>query len=269
MCCAFQVLTEVSKYDIAVLRTFQALAAGLFARPAEMSDAHARHIHLCNNCLSSITGHHQAKGLTDDEVNFNMDKTHTASGLISVGQTPSFVRGLRDFAELGLDDRLDKHSEAEDDAESVTSRSNASSEASFADVSSVESGHRGRSGHVNEKSASNMSKAYRKTKKTIVDKGQLSSESEDEAVDKPRKSETQSSKQTNVPKKETESSVRARGEAAVRFNVQDTADVNTKGEVPKAQMERSPTKDSLFSAQTRSSVSIPLAEEGESVAQAT
>ena len=230
----------------------------MFARPAEISDEHARHVHLCNNCLSTIAGH-QTKSLPDD-LHFNVDKAHAASGFMSIGQTPSFVRGLRDFADLGLEDTSVK--QPEDDAVSVTSRntaSDASSEASFADVSSVESGHCGRLDNVTERAAS-VSKTFKKTRKTAAKKDEMSSDSEDEA-EKLAKSPTQSSKK-NIPNKETENPVRARGGTAVRFNVQEDAEVvNTEGGVPKAQMERSLTKESLFTQ--GSSVSIPLAEEGE------
>ena len=265
MCCAFQVLTEVSKQEIGVLRTFQALAAGMFTRPAEISEAHARHIHLCNNCLSTITGHqsYNVKGFPDDDLNFNQEKIATASGLISMGQTPSFVRGLRDFADLGLKDNEVRY--PEDDAESVASRdtgSDASSEASFADVSSVESGRRGRSGDVNERSGSSVSKTYKKTRRTVARKDELSSDSEDE-IEKPSKTETKPLKQTDTVKKDVEKSVRGRAGTGVRFNVQEPDDVNAEGGVPRAQMERSLTKDSLNSAHTRgSSVTIPLGDEG-------
>ena len=230
----------------------------MFARPAEISDEHARHVHLCNNCLSTIAGH-QTKSLPDD-LHLNVDKAHTASGFMSIGQTPSFVRGLRDFADLGLEDTSVK--QPEDDAVSVTSRntaSDASSEASFADVSSVESGHRGRLDNVMER-ATSVSKTFKKTRKTAAKKDEMSSDSEDDA-EKPAKSPTQSYRQS-IPNKETENSVRARGGTAVRFNVQEDAEVvNTESGVPKAQMERSLTKESLFTQ--GSSVSIPLEEEGE------
>lgn len=266
MCCAFQILTEVSKHEIAVLRTFQALAAGIFTTSAEISDEHARHIHLCNHCLSTMTGHqsYNVKGFPDDDLNLNKEKSATASGFISVGQTPSFVRGLRNFANLGLEDMEVKHSE--DDTASVASRntpSDASSEASFADESSVESGRYGRSDRVNERSSSNMSKTYKKTRSTGAKKGEISSDSEDE-TEKPQKSQIKPSKQADTAKKDTESSVRPRGGTGVRFNVQEDPEVGTEGGVPKAQLERSLTKDSLFSARTRgSSVTIPLADEGE------
>ena len=265
MCCAFQVLTEVSKHDIVVLRTFQALAAGIFTRPPEISEAHARHIHLCNNCLSTITGHQSlnVKGFPDDDLNVNQEKTQTASGFVSVGETPSFVRGLRDFVDLGLEDKQVGH--PEDDAASVASRdthSDASSEASFADVSSVESGHRGRSSHANERSASNMSKTYKKTRRIAGRKGDISSDSEDE-IRKPQKTQ-KASKQADIMKKDFESSARARGGTGVRFNVKDSEDVHTESGIPKAQVERSLTKDSLYSAHTQgSSVTIPLVDEGE------
>ncbi|KAJ7392689.1 hypothetical protein OS493_010340 [Desmophyllum pertusum] len=266
VCCAFQVLTEVSKQEIAVLRTFQALAAGIFSRPAEISDAHARHIHLCNNCLSTITGHQSfnAKGYPDDDLDFNQEKiTHSASGFLSaMGKTPSFVRGLRDFADLSFEEKAQvRHPE---DTESVMSRDDTlsdTSEASFADVSSVESGRRGRSGHVNARMASNVSKTYKKTRKIDARKDESSSESEDE-IEKPLKTQIKNSKQTDILKKETDRSARARGGTAVRFNVQDPEVSNTEGGIPGARMERSFTKDSLYSVPTQgSSVTLPSADE--------
>ena len=255
----------MSKQEIGVLRTFQALAAGIFTTPAQISEAHARHIHLYNNCLSTLTGQqsYNVKGFVDDDLNFNQDKTATASGLISMGQTPSFVRGLRDFADLGLDDKEVR--DPEDDAVSIASRdtgSEVSSEASFADVSSVESGCRGRSGHVKERSASSMSKTYKKTRRTAARKDELFSDSEDE-IEKPSNTEAKPLKQTDMVKKDVEKSVYDRAGTGVRFNVQEPDVVNAEGGVSRAQMERSLTKDSLYSAHTRgSSVTIPLGEEG-------
>ncbi|KAL9963663.1 hypothetical protein ACROYT_G027190 [Oculina patagonica] len=261
VCCAFQVLTEVSKQEIAVLRTFQALAAGIFTRPTEISSAHARPVHLCNNCLSNITGHQSlnAKGFPDDDLNFDQEKHRSPSGYLSLGKTPSLVRGLRDFADLGLDDKPVRLTE--DVEESIASRdslSDTSSEASFADVSSVESGRRGRSGHVNARSGSNMSKTYKKTRRTEAKKSESSSESEGE-IEKPEKTQIKSSKQSDIPKKETNGSARARGGTAVRFNVQEPEVSNTEGGVPAPRMERSFTKDSLYTQ--GSSVTLQLADE--------
>lgn len=266
VCCAFQVLTEVSKHEIAVLRTFQALAAGIFTRPAEISDVHARHIHLCNNCLSTITGQQSnVKSFFDDDLNFDHGKAAAASGFMSIGQTPSLVRGLRDFAGIGLEDRQVRW--PDDDVASVASRdtgSDASSEASFADVSSVESGRHGRSGHVNERSTSNVSKTFKKTRRMARRRGEVSSDSEDE-TGKHSKTAAKPSKQTEAVKKDIESSARGRGGTGVRFNIQEPDIVANESGVTKVQMERSQTKDSLFSAHTRgSSVSIPFADEGES-----
>ena len=265
VCCAFHILTEVSKQEIVVLRTFQALAAGIFTRPAEISAAHARHVHLCNNCLSTITGHqsYDAKGFPDDDLNFGQEKHRSASGYLSLGKTPSLVRGLRDFADLGLEDKQVTHSEdVEESIVSHDSLSDTSSEASFADVSSVESGRRGRSGHVNGRSASNMSKTYKKTRRTDARKSESSSESEGE-MEKPQKSQIKNSKQTDIPKKETDGSARVRGGTAVRFNVQEQEISNTEGGDPTTRMERSFTKDSLYSVPTQgSSVTLPLEDEG-------
>ena len=258
-------LTEVSKHEIAVLRTFQALAAGIFTRPAEISAAHARHIHLCNNCLSTITGHQSldAKDFADADLNFKQEKDRSYSGFLSLGKTPSLVQGLRDFADLGLEDKQVTH--PEDEEESIVSRdslSDTSSEASFADVSSVESGRRGRSGHVNARSNSNMSKTYKKTRRTDARKAESSSESEG-GTEEPKKCQIKNSKQTDGSK-ETDGSARARGGTAVRFNVQDPEVSTTEGGVPAARMERSFTKDSLYSVPTQgSSVTLPLADEGE------
>lgn len=260
-------LTEVSKHEIAVLRTFQALAAGIFTRPAEISAAHARHIHLCNNCLSSITEQQQslhAKDYADTDLNFKEEKNRSHSDSLSLGNTPSLVLGLRDFAGLDLEDKQVTH--PVDVEESVLSRdslSDTSSEASFADVSSVESGRLGGSGHVNARSDSNVSKTFKKTRRTDARKARSSSESEDE-TEKPQKFQINKSKQTDIMKKETDGSARARGGTAVRFNVQEPEMSTTEGGVPAARMERSFTKDSLYRVPTQgSSVTLPLADEGE------
>ena len=258
-------LAEVSKHEIAVLRTFQALAAGIFARPAEISAAHARHIHLCNNCLSNIAEQQSshAKDFAGADLNFKEDKNRSHSDFLSLGKTPSLVLGLRDFAGLDLEDKQVTH--PVDVEESVLSRdslNDTSSEASFADVSSVESGRRGRSGHVNARSDSNVSKTYKKTRRTDAKKTESSSESEGE-IEKPQKSQIKKSKQTDRLK-ETVASARAHGGTAVRFNVQEPEVSTTEGRVPAALMERSFTKDSLYSVPTQgSSVTLPLADEGE------
>lgn len=247
VCCAFQVLTEVSKRDITVLRTFQALAAGMFTKPAEISDAHARHIHVCNNCLSTLTGHQSLSGpdLHDDGFKLNHEKTRSTSGFLSVRKTPSFVKGLRDFANLGLEN--DKARQPEDEAESIKSRDTLSdtSEASFADVSSEESENHERSGFVRGSSTSN-------------------SESEEE-IEKPLKSQIKKSNQTKILEKKTDGTTRAHGGIAVRFNVKQTEFSYPGGGVPAARMERSVTKDSLFSVpETQgSSVTLQLEDEGE------
>lgn len=246
VCCAFQVLTEVSKSEIAVLRTFQALAAGIFSRPEGVSDTHARHINLCNNCLSSITGHQSfnVKDFTDDDLDSDGAKTST----VSVGQTPSLVRGLRDFAGLSLEDKQVVH--REDDAVSVMSRdtgSRASSEASFADVSSVESGRRGRDGYEV------ASRTFKKTRKPVARGIEIYSDSDDE-IEKAHK--------TDALKKDTKGSVKPRIGTGVRFNVQEPVFMNTQGEVPRAKIARSETKNSLNSGHTlASSVTIPLGDE--------
>ena len=266
VCCAFQVLTEVSKHEIAVLHTFQALAAGIFTRPVEISAAHARHVHLCNNCLSAVTEQQSlhAKDFAEADWNFKEENNPSRSDFLSLGNTPSLVLGLRDFAGLDLEDKQVTNSV--DVEESVLSRdsvSDTSSEASFADVSSVESGRRGRSGHVNARSDSNVSKTYKKTRRADARKVENSSESESE-IEKPQKSQKIKSKQTDILKKETDGSARARGVTAVRFDVQDPVVSNTEGGVPVAPMERSFTKDSLYSVPTQgSSVTLPLVDEGE------
>lgn len=255
-------LTVVSKHEISVLRTLQALAAGIFNRPAEISAAHARHIHLCNNCLSNITGHQSfpAKGFPDGDLNFGQEKQRSPSGFLSLGKTPSLVRGLRDFADLGLEDKRVTHSDdAEESIASQDSLSDTSSEASFADVSSVESGRRGESGHVKVRSTSNVSKTKKKTRRTEARKSESSSESEGE-IEKPQKTQIKESKQTDIPKKETDGYARARGGTAVRFNVQETEVSNAGSGVPAARMERSFTKDSLYTQ--GSSVTLPLGDEG-------
>jgi len=265
VCCAFQVLTEVSKHEIAVLRTFQALAAGIFTRPAEISAAHARHIHLCNNCLSTMTEQQSfhAKDFAGADLNFKEAKNRSHSDFLSLGKTPSLVLGLRDFAGLDLEDKQVTHpADVEESVLSRDSLSDTSSEASFADVSSVESGRRGRSGHVNARSDSNVSKTYKKTRRTDARKAESSSESEDE-TEKPPKSQIKKSKQTDGSK-ETAASARARGGTAVRFNIQEPEVSTTEGGVPGARVERSFTKDSLYSVPTQgSSVTLPLADEGE------
>ena len=264
VCCAFQVLTEVSKHEIAVLRTFQALAAGIFTRPAEISAAHARHLHLCNNCRSTITEQQSfhRKDLADADFSFKEGKNQSHSDFSSLGKTPSLVLGLRDFAGLDLEDKQVTH--PVDVEESVLSHDSLSdtSEASFADVSSVESGRRGRSGHVNARSDSNVSKTYKKTRRIDNRKAESSSESDDETK-KPQKSQIKKSKPIDSSK-ETVSSARPRGGTAVRFNVQEPEVSTTDGRVPAAHVERSFTKDSLYSIPTQgSSVTIPLADEGE------
>ena len=259
-------LTEVSKHEIAVLRTFQALAASVFTRPAEISAAHARHGHLCNDCLSTITEQQSfhAKDFADTDLNFKEEKNQSHSDFLSLGKTPSLVLGLRDFAGLDLEDKQVTH--PVDVEESVLSRdslSDTSSEASFADVSSVESGRHGRSGYVNMRSDSNVSKTFKKTRRADARKAKSSSESEDE-TEKPPKFQIKKSKETNIMKKEIDGSARARGGTAVRFNVQEPEMSTTEGGVPAARMDRSFTKDSLYSVPTQgSSVTLPLADEGE------
>ena len=259
-------LTEVSKHEIAVLRMFQALAAGIFTRPAEISAAHAGHVHLCNNCLSTITEQQSfhAKDFADTDLNFKEEKNRSHSDFLSLGKTPSLVLGLRDFAGLDLEDKQVTH--PVDVEESVLSRdslSDTSSEASFADVSSVESGRHGRSGHVNIRSDSNVSKTFKKTRRADARKATSSSESEDE-TEKPPKFHVKKSKETDIMKKEIDGSARARGGTAVRFNVQEPEMSTTEGGVPAARMDRSITKDSLYSVPTQgSSVTLPLADEGE------
>ena len=256
----------MSKHEIAVLRTFQALAAGIFTRPVEISAAHARHVHLCNNCLSAITEQQSlhAKNFADADLNFKGENNPSRSDFLSLGNTPSLVLGLRDFAGLDLEDK--QVTNPVDVEESVLSRdsvSDTSSEASFADVSSVESGRRGRSGHVNARSDSNVSKTYKKTRRTDATKVENSSESESE-IEKPQESPKIKAKQTDILKKETNGSARARGATAVRFDVQDPMVSNTEGGVPAAPIERSFTKDSLYSVPTQgSSVTLPLEDEGE------
>lgn len=245
MCCAFQVLTEVSKQDIAVLRTFQALAAGIFPRPAGMSDTHARHIHICSNCLSSITGH-QSFNPKEGDLGSNGTKTNATS----IGETPSFVRRLCGFAGLEIQDK--RVGQLENDAASVRSRnigSDASSEASFADVSSVESGCHGREVH-----ATDMSKSFKKTRRTVARIGETFSDSEDEKDEAHKMDDL--TENTNGPVKE-------RDGTGVRFNVEEPIVGNWEGGVAKAKMTRAGTKDSLYSGRTRaSSVTIPLADEG-------
>ena len=251
MCCAFQVLTEVSKQDIAVLRTFQALAAGIFSRPAGMSDTHARHIHICNSCLSSITGHHSfnPKDFSEDDLGSNGTKTNVTS----LRETPSFVRRLRGFAGLEIMDK--RVGQLEDDAASDRLRdtgSDASSEASFADVSSVESVYRGREGHATDKSNS-----FKKTRRTVARIGETFSDSEDE--------KDEAHKMDDLTEN-TDGPVKERDGTGVRFNVGEPIVGNSEGGVANAKMTRAGTKDSLHSGHTRaSSVTIPLADEGESI----
>lgn len=264
VCCAFQVLTEVSKRDITVLRTFQALAAGMFTKPAEISDAHARHIHVCNNCLSTLTGHQSLSGpdLHDDGFKLNHEKTRSTSGFLSVRKTPSFVKGLRDFANLGLEN--DKARQPEDEAESIKSRDTLSdtSEASFADVSSEESENHERSGFVRGSSTSDLPKTYKKTRRTITGKDESNSESEEE-IEKPLKSQIKKSNQTKILEKKTDGTTRAHGGIAVRFNVKQTEFSYPGGGVPAARMERSVTKDSLFSVPETQGSSVTLQLEDE------
>ncbi|XP_022790693.1 transmembrane protein 232-like [Stylophora pistillata] len=271
VCCAFQVLTEVSKRDIAVLRTFQALAAGMFTKPAEISEVHARHIHVCNNCMSTITGHQSLSSpdLHDDGFKLNQERTRSTSGFSSAAKTPSFVKGLRDFANLGLEN--DKANQSEHVAESIKSRNILSdtSEASFADVSSEESEHHERSGFVRGNSARNLSKTNKKTKRTIAVEAESSSESEEE-IEKPLKSQIKKSNQTNIQEKETHGSTRAHGGIAVRFNVRQTEFSDPGAGVPAVRMERSVTKESLFSVPTRdSSVTLQLEDEDDRISVKT
>lgn len=251
MCCAFQVLTEVSKQDIAVLRTFQALAAGIFSRPAGMSDTHARHVHICNNCLSNMTGHHSfnPKDFSEDDLGSNGIKTNATS----LGETPSFVRRLRGFAGLEINDK--RVGQLEDDAASVRLRdtgSDASSEANFADVSSVESGCGGREGR-----ATVTSNSVKKTRRTVARNGETFSDSEDEKDEAHKMDDF--TENNDGPLKE-------RDGTGVRFNVEEPIVGNSEGAVSKAKMTRAGTKDSLNSGHTRaSSVTIPLADEGESI----
>ena len=167
---------------------------------------------------------------------------------------------MRDFADLGLEDKQITHAQGvEESIASHDSLSDTSSEASFADVSSVESGRRRRSGHAKARSGSNISKTKKKTRRTEARKSESSSESETE-IEKPQKTQIKDLKQTDIPKKETDGSARARGGTAVRFNVQESEVSNAKSGVPAAQMERSFTKDSLYTQ--GSSVTLPLEDEG-------
>lgn len=249
VCCAFQVLTEVSKQDIAVLRTFQALAAGIFSRPAGMSDTHARHVHICNNCLSNMTDHHSfnPKDFSEDDLGSNGTKTKATS----LGETPSFVRRLRGFAGLEINDK--RVGQLEDDAASVRLRdtgSDGSSEANFADVSSVESGCGGREGR-----ATVTSNSVKKTRRTVARNGETFSDSEDEKDEAHKMDDF--TENIFGPLKE-------RDGTGVRFNVEEPIVGNSEGAVSKANMTRAGTKDSLNSGHTRaSSVTIPLADEDE------
>ena len=260
MCCAFQVLTEASKHDLAVLRTFQALAAGVIPRPAQFSDAHQRHLHLCDQCLSAITGHKASsvQDLPDLDFGYEMGKTHSASGYTSLDKTPSLVRGLRDFVNLGRGEKRDRHVEDIESVVSCSAGSKASSEASFADISSLESDRQENSGHGRESSTS--TKMYRKTRKTTATKSDSSSESEDGSLT----DRIKGTKPTDLPYKEVTKPPPQgyRDGTAVRFNVKQP-EVTTVGSAAVGGMERALTKDSLCSGHTLgSSVTIPLVEEG-------
>lgn len=196
-----------------------------------------------------MTDHHSfnPKDFSEDDLGSNGTKTNATS----LGETPSFVRRLRGFAGLEINDK--RVGQLEDDAASVRLRdtgSDASSEANFADVSSEESGCGGREGR-----ATVTSNSVKKTRRTIARIGGTFSDSEDEK-DEAHKMDG-FTENNDGPLKE-------RDGTGVRFNVEETIVGNSEGAVSKAKMTRAGTKDSLNSGHTRaSSVTIPLADEGE------
>ncbi|XP_032239278.2 transmembrane protein 232 isoform X3 [Nematostella vectensis] len=240
--CAFLILAHASSNDLTILQTFQALASGVLARPAEISEVHALHIHhMCENCLSSFTGHqasHEVGGEGGELDEF-----------FSVGQTPSIVRGLRDFASLSFLDKEGRHSRADtDDTDSLRSndqKSNASSDASLADVSSVESVRTGTRKKSSERlrkerrTQSNLSKNAPQGSHTLGDESS-SDDDEKERTVKPRSGKHSGS---------------VRFQTAEQVN---TAPGTSSGSSFPEGLERETTKGSLYSAQTRgSSVTVP------------
>lgn len=103
--CAFLALADASSCNLSVLQTFQALAAGAFPQPASLAEVHAHHLHLCTECHSTYVGESiHAPTRQDDDV------MPAESDYLSVGPTPSFVKGLRDFARLGFKGEVDNGS---------------------------------------------------------------------------------------------------------------------------------------------------------------
>lgn len=98
--CAFLALTDAASSSLSVLQTFQALAAGIFPKPLSIAEAHAQHLHLCNECHSTYVGEttHVTASCQEE------DGIPSGSDFLSVGPTPSFVKGLQEFARLGFKD---------------------------------------------------------------------------------------------------------------------------------------------------------------------
>lgn len=107
--CAFTILAHTSSTNLSVLQTFQGLAAGAFPRPAALAEIHARHLNLCEHCHSGFIGdpsahaHQQEEEITNDALPAGSDYLSVA-----VGQTPSFVRGLREFANLSHIEKFER-----------------------------------------------------------------------------------------------------------------------------------------------------------------
>ena len=255
--CAFQILVEASKQDLAVLQTFQSLGAGILSRPVALSEMHARHVHVCYTCLSSLTGHQSPELKTTR----GLDRAgkFSASDYLSVGKTPSFVRDLQDFVNLGLEDELAETARHDSEiSESLDQRDDSSSQASFADVSSVGSGvDRERPPRVRQ-----AAKTHRRGKNDVTDLRESSSGSEDESA-KPIR---QAKHRSLIKKQATPSAQPSHVGSGVRFDVDRTRGTTTTGTKAKdevqpglGRIERTLTKESMYSFGTPgSSVSIPI-----------
>ncbi|XP_031571517.1 transmembrane protein 232-like [Actinia tenebrosa] len=258
--CAFSILAHTCSTNLSALQTFQSLAAGAFPRPAALAEIHARHLNLCEHCHSGFIGDPSAHALHQEEEIIN-DGLPAGSDYLSVGQTPSFVRGLREFANLSHIEKNERKQPPESiETESLRSRDEkheSSSEASFADVSSIESeGQTRRKGGKMPRRAS--SKQFRSSYKSFqFENGSSSSEEEETRKPKEKVTKRNSSKE--------------RLGTGVRFQTEEpgTSDTEVKPHSgtpkPGEPLERELTKGSLYSGQTAgSTVTIPLVDDDKS-----
>ncbi|KAK3706225.1 hypothetical protein QZH41_010289, partial [Actinostola sp. cb2023] len=262
--CAFLVLADAAATNLSVLQTFQALAAGLFPRPAALAEAHAQHLHLCNECHSSFVGDMAHAPTCQQEVSPH-EGVPSGADYLSVGPTPSFVKGLREFARLGFKEQANETPSETNETESLRSRDDeheTSSEASFADVSSVESDYITR----RKSSKMRMSSKHRTSYKGRHSEDQSSSSDEDEPPKAKALPKDDVINRSDVIKRG--SSSKERLGTGVRFQTDEpTTDEGGIGEeswshIQQAALEREYTKGSLYSGQTiGSTVTIPLPDE--------